>query len=180
MLVWVVCCVASVWAQTDRAVITHNSESITIAPIVYGIEKGFYRNEGINLEFRFLRSDLAAAAISGGQEIRLHDQCRNGVSGGGARSAPQDRGLQFQATTFLSVGAAGNHFDQGIEGKENRSQLSSGYRWAGGEGRDSDSGARSRTGCDLYLHWSSIGAFCGDGSRFGGSSDHACTRGILG
>ena len=69
MLVGVVCCVASVWAQTDRAVITHNSESITIAPIVYGIEKGFYRNEGINLEFRFLRSDLAAAAISGGQEI---------------------------------------------------------------------------------------------------------------
>ena len=69
MLVGVVCCVGSVCAQTDRAVITHNSESITIAPIVYGIEKGFYRNEGINLEFRFLRSDLAAAAISGGQEI---------------------------------------------------------------------------------------------------------------
>ena len=57
------------WAQTERAVITHNSESITIAPIVYGIEKGFYRNEGINLEFRFLRSDLAAAAIAGGQDV---------------------------------------------------------------------------------------------------------------
>jgi ABC-type nitrate/sulfonate/bicarbonate transport system substrate-binding protein len=69
MLLSVVCWVASAWAQTDRAVITHNSESITIAPIVYGIEKGFYRNEGINLEFRFLRSDLAAAAIFGGQEI---------------------------------------------------------------------------------------------------------------
>ena len=53
MLVGVVCCVASVWAQTDRAVITHNSESITIAPIVYGIEKGFYRNEGINWNFVF-------------------------------------------------------------------------------------------------------------------------------
>jgi ABC-type nitrate/sulfonate/bicarbonate transport system substrate-binding protein len=69
MLLGVVCCAAPVWAQTDRALITHNSESITIAPIVYGIEKGFYRNEGINLEFRFLRSDLAAAAISGGQEV---------------------------------------------------------------------------------------------------------------
>src|SRR5262245_62186802 len=67
MLLGVVCFFASAWAQTDRAVITHSSESITIAPIVYGIEKGFYRNEGINLEFRFLRSDLAAAAISGGE-----------------------------------------------------------------------------------------------------------------
>lgn len=56
-------------AQADKAVITHNSESITIAPIVYGIEKNFYRNEGVNLEFRFLRSDLAAAAIAGGQDV---------------------------------------------------------------------------------------------------------------
>ena len=56
-------------AQIDRAIITHNSESITVAPIVYGIEKGFYRNEGINLEFRYLRSDLAAAAIAGGQDV---------------------------------------------------------------------------------------------------------------
>jgi hypothetical protein len=35
-----------VWAQSERAVISHNSESITIAPILYGIEKGFYRSEG--------------------------------------------------------------------------------------------------------------------------------------
>jgi len=66
-LLVVLSCVTPARAQTDRAVITHNSESITIAPIVYGIEKGFYRNEGIHLEFRFLRSDLAAAAISGGE-----------------------------------------------------------------------------------------------------------------
>lgn len=57
------------WAQSERAVISHNSESITIAPILYGIEKGFYRNEGIQLEFRFLRTDLAAAAISSSQEL---------------------------------------------------------------------------------------------------------------
>ena len=49
--------------------ITHNSESITIAPIVYGIERGFYRREGLDLEFRFIRADLAAAAIAGSQEL---------------------------------------------------------------------------------------------------------------
>lgn len=57
------------WAQSERAIITHNSESITIAPILYGIEKNFYRNEGVNLEFRFLRADLAAAAIAASQEV---------------------------------------------------------------------------------------------------------------
>src|SRR5690349_6792769 len=56
-------------AEAAKAVITHNSESITIAPIVYGIEKNFYRNEGINLEFRFLRSDLAAAAVANSQDV---------------------------------------------------------------------------------------------------------------
>src|SRR5262249_22793801 len=66
-LLVVLSCVTPPRAQTDRPVITYNSESITNASIVYGIEKGFYRNEGINLEFRFLRSDLAAAAISGGE-----------------------------------------------------------------------------------------------------------------
>ena len=53
----------------EKAIITHNSESITIAPIVYGIEKGFYRKEGVDLEFRFLRAELAAAAIAGSQEV---------------------------------------------------------------------------------------------------------------
>jgi ABC-type nitrate/sulfonate/bicarbonate transport system substrate-binding protein len=64
MLLALLCAAGAVWAQGERAVISHNSESITIAPILYGIEKGFYRNEGIQLEFRFLRTDLAAAAIA--------------------------------------------------------------------------------------------------------------------
>ena len=66
---WVLCAVAPAWAQLEHAVITHNSESITIAPIVYGIERGFYRREGLDLEFRFIRADLAAAAIAGSGEI---------------------------------------------------------------------------------------------------------------
>ncbi len=69
MLLALLCASTTLWAQQDRAAISHNSESITIAPILYGIEKGFYRSEGIQLDFRFLRTDLAAAAISSSQEL---------------------------------------------------------------------------------------------------------------
>jgi NitT/TauT family transport system substrate-binding protein len=54
---------------TDKALITHQSESIGIAPLIYGIEKGFYRREGVDLQFRILRSDLAVSAIVGSREV---------------------------------------------------------------------------------------------------------------
>jgi len=43
----------------EKALITHSSESISITPLIYGIEKGFYRKEGVDLQFRILRGDLA-------------------------------------------------------------------------------------------------------------------------
>ena len=55
--------------KIERAIITHTSESISLAPLLYGIEKGFYRKEGIELEFRILRTDLASAAIVGSKEV---------------------------------------------------------------------------------------------------------------
>jgi ABC-type nitrate/sulfonate/bicarbonate transport system substrate-binding protein len=45
----------------ERAIITHSSESISITPLIYGIEKGFYRKEGVDLQFRILRGDLAVS-----------------------------------------------------------------------------------------------------------------------
>jgi ABC-type nitrate/sulfonate/bicarbonate transport system substrate-binding protein len=53
----------------DKALITHQSESIGIAPLVYGVEKGFYRRDGVDLQFRILRSDLAVSAIIGSREV---------------------------------------------------------------------------------------------------------------
>ena len=46
----------------EKALITHSSESISIAPLTYGIEKGFYRREGVDLQFRILRGDLAISS----------------------------------------------------------------------------------------------------------------------
>ena len=41
---------------------------MTITPLIYGIEKGFYRHEGVDLQFRILRGDLAISAMLGSRE----------------------------------------------------------------------------------------------------------------
>src|SRR3989304_2709844 len=53
----------------EKALITHSSESISITPLIYGIEKGFYRKEGVDLQFRILRGDLAIGAMLSGKEV---------------------------------------------------------------------------------------------------------------
>ena len=53
----------------EKVLITHSSESISIAPLTYGIEKGFYRKEGIDLQFRILRGDLAISSMVSGKEV---------------------------------------------------------------------------------------------------------------
>ena len=53
----------------EKALITHSSESISITPLIYGIEKGFYRKEGVDFQFRILRGDLAVGAMLSGKEV---------------------------------------------------------------------------------------------------------------
>ncbi len=55
--------------KLDRALLTHSSESISITPLIYGIEKGFYHNEGVDLQFRILRGDLAIAAMVNSKDV---------------------------------------------------------------------------------------------------------------
>jgi NitT/TauT family transport system substrate-binding protein len=55
--------------KLDRPLLTHSSESISIAPLIYGIEKGLYRNEGVDLQFRILRGDLAISAMVNSKEV---------------------------------------------------------------------------------------------------------------
>lgn len=53
----------------ERVLVTHSSESISIAPLQYGMEKGLYRKEGLDVQFRILRGDLAVAAMVGSREV---------------------------------------------------------------------------------------------------------------
>src|SRR5437660_9390948 len=57
-------------AQTlEKVLITHSSDSVSITPLLYGIEKGFYRKEGIDLQFRVLRGELAVSSIVAGKDV---------------------------------------------------------------------------------------------------------------
>jgi len=57
-------CAPAVLAQSaDKAIIARTSESISLAPLLYDIEKGYYRKEDVDLEFRILRE--AAKDIDG-------------------------------------------------------------------------------------------------------------------
>jgi ABC-type nitrate/sulfonate/bicarbonate transport system substrate-binding protein len=69
LLAGLLCPTVSLAQNAEKAIITHTSESISLAPLLYGIEKGFYRKEGIDLDFRILRTDLASAAIVGSKEV---------------------------------------------------------------------------------------------------------------
>lgn len=53
----------------EKVVITHSSESISITPLIYGIERSFYRKEGIDLQFRVLRGELAVSSIVSGKDV---------------------------------------------------------------------------------------------------------------
>ena len=55
--------------KLDKALMTHSSESISITPLIYGIEKGIYRNEGVDLQFRILRGDLAISAMVNSKDV---------------------------------------------------------------------------------------------------------------
>src|SRR5258706_1722217 len=55
--------------KLDRALLTHSSESISITPLIYGIEKGLYKREGVDLQFRILRGDLAISAMVNSRDV---------------------------------------------------------------------------------------------------------------
>jgi NitT/TauT family transport system substrate-binding protein len=66
----VVLSISSVTADAqEKVVITHSSESISITPLIYGIERSFYRKEGIDLQFRVLRGELAVSSIVSGKDV---------------------------------------------------------------------------------------------------------------
>jgi len=69
-LVFLVLAPARLSAQKlDHALLTHSSESISIAPLLYGIEKGLYKKEGVDLQFRILRGDLAISAMVNSKDV---------------------------------------------------------------------------------------------------------------
>ncbi len=101
----------------EKVLITHSSESISITPLIYGIENGFYRKEGIDLQFRVLRGELAVSAIVSGKEVDY-------LYGAGTAFFAAVRGLpmkvlshDFKSVFFYLMGSPRVSSGQDLRGK---------------------------------------------------------------
>lgn len=111
--------VSAVSAQVpDKLLITHSSESISITPLIYGIEKGYYRREGIDLQFRVLRGELAVSSIVGGKDVDF-------MYGAGTAITAAVRGLpmkvvshDFKSLLFYLMGNPNVQSGQDLKGKK--------------------------------------------------------------
>ena len=102
----------------EKLLITHSSESISITPLIYGIEKGFYRREGIDLQFRVLRGELAVSSIVGGKDVDF-------MYGAGTAITAAVRGLpmkvvshDFKSLLFYLMGNPNVQSGQDLKGKK--------------------------------------------------------------
>ena len=102
----------------EKVLITHSSESISIMPLIYGIEKGFYRREGIDLQFRVLRGELAVSSIIAGKDVDY-------MYGAGTAITAAVRGLpmrvlshDFKSLLFYLMGNSRVQSGQDLKGKK--------------------------------------------------------------
>lgn len=102
----------------EKQLITHSSESISITPLIYGIDKGFYRREGIDLQFRVLRGELAVSSILGGKDVDY-------MYGAGTAITAAVRGLpmkvfshDFKSLLFYLMGNPRIQSGQDLKGKK--------------------------------------------------------------
>lgn len=102
----------------EKLLITHSSESISITPLIYGIEKGYYRREGIDLQFRVLRGELAVSSIVGGKDVDF-------MYGAGTAITAAVRGLpmkvvshDFKSLLFYLMGNPSVQSGQDLRGKK--------------------------------------------------------------
>jgi len=65
-LVLALCCPSIAGAQ-EKVIVGHSARAaLSIGPLLYGIERGFYRDEGIDLVYVSLRADLGIKALLSG------------------------------------------------------------------------------------------------------------------
>jgi NitT/TauT family transport system substrate-binding protein len=68
IIVALLCFLTSPSSAQERVVVGHSaSAALSIGPLLYGIERGFYRDEGIDLVYVSLRADLGIKALLAGE-----------------------------------------------------------------------------------------------------------------
>jgi NitT/TauT family transport system substrate-binding protein len=67
LVAFIICSVAPCAVAQERVVVGHTARAaLSIGPLLYGIERGFYRDEGIDLVYVALRADLGIKALLSG------------------------------------------------------------------------------------------------------------------
>jgi ABC-type nitrate/sulfonate/bicarbonate transport system substrate-binding protein len=62
-----ICCSAVAVSAQEKVIVGHSARvALSIGPLLYGIERGFYRDEGIELVYVSLRADLGIKALLSG------------------------------------------------------------------------------------------------------------------
>jgi sulfonate transport system substrate-binding protein len=102
----------------EKVLITHSSDSVSITPLLYGIDKGLYRKEGIDLNFRVLRGELAVSSIISGKDVDY-------IYGAGTAFFAAVRGLpmkvfsyDFKSVFFYLMGSPRIQSGQDLKGKK--------------------------------------------------------------
>jgi NitT/TauT family transport system substrate-binding protein len=102
----------------EKVLITHSSDSVSITPLLYGIDRGFYRKEGIDLTFRVLRGELAVSSIVSGKDVDY-------LYGAGTAFFAAVRGLpmkvfsyDFKSVLFYLMGSPRIQSGQDLKGKK--------------------------------------------------------------
>jgi hypothetical protein len=82
----------------ERVVVSHSVRgSLSIGPLLYGIHKGFYRNEGLDLLYVSIRADLGIKALVSGDVDFIYS------AGTGIRAAVQGIPVKILSMDFTKV-----------------------------------------------------------------------------
>ncbi|MBI4527515.1 MAG: ABC transporter substrate-binding protein [Deltaproteobacteria bacterium] len=96
---WLLCSLfaASAGAQ-ERVIVSHSVRgSLSIGPLLYGIQKGFYRDEGVDLVYVSIRADLGIKALVSGDVDFIYS------AGTGIRAAVQGLPVKILSMDFARV-----------------------------------------------------------------------------
>ncbi|MGE5219120.1 MAG: ABC transporter substrate-binding protein [Chloroflexota bacterium] len=97
--IWLCCSALAVSAGAqERVIVSHSVRgSLSIGPLLYGIQKGFYRDEGIDLLYVSMRADLGIKALVSGDVDFIYS------AGTGIRAAVQGIPVKVLSMDFSKV-----------------------------------------------------------------------------
>jgi NitT/TauT family transport system substrate-binding protein len=114
---------ASSAGAQEKVIVSHTTRgSLSIGPLLYGIERGFYRDEGIDLVYVSIRADLGIKRLISGDVDYLYSV--GTIIKGAALGIPvKTLSFDFAKVMHFLMSRPGNQFRRSAQGKNSRRQL---------------------------------------------------------